>query len=153
MSYGELWERAGAVAADWHHDSLRAGEFVCILGFTSRDFTTIDLACLRSGATSVALQSSASAAQLRLIIGETEPCTLASSVELLDTALDAAAESSSLRRILVFDYLAQIDEQREVRRCPPAPGGMGPPDHARLTERRHRARVGPSARSRFRGHV
>ncbi|WP_327417482.1 carboxylic acid reductase [Streptomyces sp. NBC_01233] len=112
-SYGELWDRVGAVTREWHHNSLRVGEFVCILGFTSCDFTTIDLACVRAGAISVALQSSAPAAQLKPIIAETEPRILASSIELLDTALDAAAESTSLRRLLVFDYCGEIDDQRE----------------------------------------
>ena len=63
VSYGQLWARAGAVAAEWHHDSrhpLSAGEFVGVLGFTSGDYTTIDLACVRLGAVPVPLQASAS---------------------------------------------------------------------------------------------
>jgi fatty acid CoA ligase FadD9 len=116
ISYGELWAGVGAVATEWqhnHHHRLRAGEFVCILGFTSRDYTTIDLACVRTGAVSVPLQSSAPAAQLALIIAETEPRILASSIELLDTAVESAVKSTSVRRVLVFDYRADIDDQRE----------------------------------------
>jgi fatty acid CoA ligase FadD9 len=116
ISYGELWARVGAVAAEWHHDSqhqLIAGEFVCVLGFTSIDYTTIDLACVRLGAVSVPLQSGASVGHLKPVIAETEPRILASSVELLDTAVESALESTSLRRLVVFDYHSEVDDQRE----------------------------------------
>ncbi|HYZ54361.1 MAG TPA: carboxylic acid reductase, partial [Streptosporangiaceae bacterium] len=116
ISYGELWTRAGAVAAEWHHNSrhpVSAGEFVCVLGFTSGDYTTIDLACIRLGAVSVPLQSSASAGQLKPIIAETASRILASSVELLDTAVECAVDSTSLRRLVVFDYHPEVDDQRE----------------------------------------
>jgi fatty acid CoA ligase FadD9 len=116
VSYGELWARAGAVAAEWQHDSrhpVSAGEFVCVLGFTSGDYTTIDLAAIRLGAVSVPLQASASAGQLRPIIAETGPRILASSVELLDTAVECALDSTSLRRLVIFDYHPEADDQRE----------------------------------------
>jgi fatty acid CoA ligase FadD9 len=116
ISYGELWSRTGAIAAEWSHDPrapLRAGEFVCVLGFTSTDYATIELACLRLGAVSVPLQSSASVGHLKPIIAETEPRVLASSVELLHTAVECALASTSLRRLVVFDYHAGVDEQRE----------------------------------------
>jgi fatty acid CoA ligase FadD9 len=116
ISYGELWARVGAVAAEWHHHPgypLSAGEFVCVLGFTSSDYTTIDLACVRLGVVCVPLQSSASAGHLKPIIAETEPRILASSVEFLDTAVESALESTSLRRLVVFDYHPEVDDQRE----------------------------------------
>ena len=116
ISYGELWSRVGAVAAEWHHNSaypLSAGEFVCVLGFTSSDYTTIDLACVRLGAVCVPLQSSASVGQQKSIIAETGPRVLASSVELLDTAVECAQDSTSLRRLVVFDYHPGVDDQRE----------------------------------------
>ena len=116
ISYRELWARAGAIAADWrrHEDHpLSPGDFVCVLGFTSSDYTTVDLACLRAGAVAVPLQNSATAGRLRPIIAETEPRIIASSVELLDTAFEATAESTSLRRIVAFDYHPEVDEERE----------------------------------------
>jgi fatty acid CoA ligase FadD9 len=99
ISYGDLWARVGAVAAEWHHHSphpVTAGEFVCVLGFTGSDYTTVDLACVRLGAVCVPLQSSASVGQLKPIIAETAPRILASSVELLDTAVECALDSTSL---------------------------------------------------------
>ena len=43
ITYRELWARARAVASEWHHHGqhpLTAGDFVCILGFTSPDYAT-----------------------------------------------------------------------------------------------------------------
>jgi fatty acid CoA ligase FadD9 len=116
ITYGELWTRVGAVAAEWHHDArypVGAGEFVCILGFTGTDYTTIDLACVRLGAVCVPLPSSCSAGQLGPILAETAPRVLASSVEALGTAVECALQCSSLRRLVVFDYHPEVDEQRE----------------------------------------
>jgi fatty acid CoA ligase FadD9 len=116
ISYGELWSRAGAIATEWHHDPrspLRGGEFVSVFGFTSTDYATIELACVRLGAVSVPLHSSASADHLKPIIAETGPRILASSLELLHTAVECALAGTSLRRLVVFDYHADVDEQRE----------------------------------------
>jgi fatty acid CoA ligase FadD9 len=116
LSYGELWARVSAVAAEWHHNAhhpMSAGEFVGVLGFTSSDYTAIDLACFRIGAVSVPLQSSASAGQLNPIIAETAPRILASSVELVDTAVECALDSASVHRVVVFDYHPDVDDERE----------------------------------------
>ncbi|HEY4021523.1 MAG TPA: carboxylic acid reductase, partial [Pseudonocardiaceae bacterium] len=116
ISYSELWSRAGAVAAEWYHSlhhPLRAGEFVCVLGFTSSDYVTVDLACVRLGAVVVSLQASASVGQLRPIIEETTPSILVSSLEFLDTAVECALESTTLRRLVVFDYQPEIEDQRD----------------------------------------
>ncbi|WP_236789577.1 carboxylic acid reductase [Amycolatopsis sp. GM8] len=116
ISYRELWSRAGAIATEWHHDPrspLRAGEFVATFGFASTDYATLELACVRLGAVPVPLHSSVSAGHLKPIIGETEPRILATSLELLDTAVECALGGTSLRRLVVFDYHPDVDEQRE----------------------------------------
>src|SRR2546421_2454884 len=116
ISYAELWAQAGVIAADWRQDPsppLRVGEFVAVLGFTSPEYATIDVACVRLGAVSVPLQASASTDQLKPIIAETEPRILASSVDLLDTAVECALSSTSLRRLVVFDYRPEADDERE----------------------------------------
>ncbi|HEY4460844.1 MAG TPA: carboxylic acid reductase, partial [Pseudonocardiaceae bacterium] len=116
ISYDELWSRVGAVSAEWHHDAwnpLSAADMVCILGFTSCEYTVIDLACVRLGAACVPLQTSMPADGLKAIIEETEPYILASSVEQLDTAVECALASTSLRRLVVFDYHPEVDDQRE----------------------------------------
>ena len=43
MTYAELWTRSRALASEWHHNDrypLKAGDFVCILGFASPDYAT-----------------------------------------------------------------------------------------------------------------
>ncbi|MEW1737364.1 carboxylic acid reductase [Nocardia beijingensis] len=115
ITYGELWERVRAVAAAWHGDAdtpLRAGDFVGILGFTSSDYTTLDLACVHLGLVAVPMQSSAPVAQLAAIVAETEPRVLAATPELLDAAVTCALSDSGPRRLVVFDYHPGDDDQR-----------------------------------------
>jgi fatty acid CoA ligase FadD9 len=113
ITYREVWARAGAIAADWREHALDVGDVVCTLGFTSSDYTTIDLACIRSGVVAVPLQNSATAAHLKPIIAESGPVLVATSVEFLDLAVSATAESDSVRRIVVFDHHSEVDDERE----------------------------------------
>ncbi|GAA3436901.1 AMP-binding protein [Kutzneria kofuensis] len=116
ITYREARDRAAAIAADWRRHGERpldAGDIVCTLGFTSPDYAVIDLACLRSGAVAVPLQNSATAAHLKPIVAETEPLIVATSIELVDLAIDTTAESTSLRRVVVFDYHPDVDDERE----------------------------------------
>ncbi len=117
ITYGELWERVRAVAAAWHGDSrepLRAGDFVGILGFTSSDYTTVDLACIHLGLVAVPLQSSAPVAQLSAIVEETAPRVLAATPELLDAAVTCALSQAGPQRLIVFDYHPGDDDQRSA---------------------------------------
>ena len=59
ISYGELWERVQALAAALRAKPVRPGDRVAILGFTSVDYTVVDMALSRLGAVSVPLQTSA----------------------------------------------------------------------------------------------
>ncbi len=116
ITYRQLSDRVEAVAADWagHADApLATGDVVAVLGFTSCDYATVDLACVRLGAVSVPLQSSASAHNLAPIVAESEPSILATSSELLDKAVALAAGSSTVRRVVVFDHRPEVDDQRE----------------------------------------
>ncbi|MEV1064383.1 carboxylic acid reductase [Streptomyces sp. NPDC050263] len=123
VGYGELWGRAGAVAAEWAADPgagepgrrpLVPGEFVAIYGFTSCDYVTLDLACLRHGAVSVPLQSGAPVSQLAPIIAETGPRVVATSVELLDRAVELVLSAESAPRLVVFDHHPEDDVEREA---------------------------------------
>ena len=113
ITYRELWSRVQAVSAEWQHGSLRAGDFVCLLGFTSTDYATLDLACVHSGAVSVPLQSSAPVSQLQPIVQETGPRIIATSVELLGKAVELAISSELQPRVIVFDHHPEVDEERE----------------------------------------
>lgn len=116
VSYAELWERAGAVAAEWAADAehpVGEGDFVAVYGFTSVDYAVLDLACLRAGAVSVPLQSSSAPGKLKPIIAETEPRVIATSLEALDNAVELALSAPSRPRVIVFDLHPEADDERE----------------------------------------
>ena len=93
---------------------MRPGDRVAILGFTSIDYTTVDMALLRLGAVSVPLQTSAPVAQLRPIAAETEPVAIASSIDFLDDAVELMLTGHLPERLVVFDYHAEVDDHREA---------------------------------------
>ena len=97
---------------------MTAGDRVCVLGFTSVDYTTIDIALGLVGAVSVPLQTSAAIAQLQPIVLETEPTVFAASVDYLSDAVDvilAAADAGHTpAHLVVFDYRGELDDNREA---------------------------------------
>jgi fatty acid CoA ligase FadD9 len=121
VTYGELAERVEQLSRALTSDAdgvVTAGDRVCVLGFTSVDYTTIDIALGVAGAVSVPLQTSAAVAQLQPIVIETEPTVFAASVDYLSDAVDvilAGAEAGHTPgRVVVFDYRAEIDDNREA---------------------------------------
>lgn len=117
ITYRELWTRARAVASAWYGDAdhpVRPGDFVAVLGFTSVDYTTVDLACIHLGAATVPLQSGASVGQLTAILEEAPPKVFAVSAELLDHAVDCVLAGATPETLLVFDYHPEDDDQREA---------------------------------------
>jgi fatty acid CoA ligase FadD9 len=121
ITYRELWARSRAVASEWHHDGrypLRAGDFVCILGFASTDYATLLLASIHLGAVIVPLQTSAPAAQHAEIIAETQPRILATGVDYLDAAVSAVL-AGTVPHLLVSSTTrpgTMINETRSNRR-------------------------------------
>ena len=114
ITYRELWDRVGAVATGLAGDPVRPGDRVCVLGFTSVDYTTVDMALVQIGAVSVPLQTSAPVAQLRPIVAETEPSVIAASVDYLDDAVELVLTAHTPARLIVFDYHPEVDDQREA---------------------------------------
>jgi len=117
VSYRELWDRVGAVASALTGDpahSVRPGDRVCVLGFTSVDYTTVDVALVQMGAVSVPLQASAPVTQLRLIVAETEPSVIAAGVDYLADAVELVVAGYEPARLVVFDYHPEVDDQREA---------------------------------------
>jgi len=116
ITYRELWARVGVVSSEWQHHPeypLNAGDFVCLLGFSSTDYTTIDLACIHMGAVSVPLQTSASAEQNMAIIAETKPRIIAVGIDYLDAVVEAVLAGSAPERLIVFDYEPEDDDQQD----------------------------------------
>jgi fatty acid CoA ligase FadD9 len=114
ITYRELSDRINAVAAALTQNPVRPGDRVAILGFTSIDYTTVDMALLRLGAVSVPLQTSAPVAQLRPIAAETEPAVIASSVDFLDDAVELMLTGHLPERLVVFDFHGEVDAHREA---------------------------------------
>ena len=114
ITYRQLGNRVHAVTNAWHNDPVKPGDRVAILGFTSVDYTVIDMALIELGAVSVPLQTSAPAAQLHPIVAETEPKLIASSVDFLDDAVELVRSGPAPARLVVFDYRPEVDDQREA---------------------------------------
>lgn len=113
ITYGELWKRTGALAAELHHSTnapLTAGSSVAFLAFTSGDYATLDLACIRLGAIVVPLQTGSSQAQIDSILQETEPLIFAVSIDYLDIAVEVVLKTPSIRRILLLNYYSEVSE-------------------------------------------
>lgn len=117
MTYRQLWANVRAIAGAWRHDTANPvvpGDVVATVSFASAEYLTIDLVCAYLGLVAVPLQHNTTASRLRPIVEEVEPSTLAAGVGYLDLAVEAALGSSSLRRVVVFDYRPEVDEQREA---------------------------------------
>ena len=114
VSYGRLWERVDAFGAALRDDPIRPGDRVAILGFTSVDYTVIDIALTQLGAVSVPLQTSAPQSQLQPIIAETDPVLIASSIDYVDDAVELILSGEAPARLVVFDFQSAIDDQRDA---------------------------------------
>ncbi|WP_343576377.1 carboxylic acid reductase [Mycobacterium sp.] len=120
VTYGELAERVAHLSRALADGMTARGDRVCVLGFTSVDYTTIDIALGCVGAVSVPLQTSAAITQLLPIVLETEPTVFAASIDHLSDAVDvilaAAPAGHTPARLVVFDYRSEIDDNREALR-------------------------------------
>jgi fatty acid CoA ligase FadD9 len=117
VTYRELWERVGAVASALTNSPghrVQPGDRVCVLGFTSVDYATIDMALVQLGAVSVPLQTSAPISQLQPIVTETEPRVFASSIDDLGDAVELVLTAYTPAQLVVFDYRPEVTEQREA---------------------------------------
>jgi len=115
-SFGEIWTDVQAVAAEWHNDAanpVRGGDFGAVLGFASSGYATVQLANVHLGVVNVPLQANAPIDQHVAIIAETEPRVLATSIELIDAAVDAVLGGTVPPRLVVFDYEPRDDGQRD----------------------------------------
>jgi fatty acid CoA ligase FadD9 len=115
ITYRELWDRTNAFASALTAEhAVQPGDRVCILGFTSVDYTTIDIALPRLGAVSVPLQTGAAITQLLPIVAETEPAVIAASVDNLSDAAELVLSGHAPGRLVVFDYHPEVDTHREA---------------------------------------
>ncbi|KAA1246773.1 carboxylic acid reductase [Mycobacterium simiae] len=114
ITYAELGVRVETLARALTHDSLGMGDRVCLLGFNSLDYTTIDVALGLIGAVSVPLQTSTAVAQLQPIVAETVPRLIAASVNQLPDAVELILSGQLPDKLVVFDYHPEVDDHREA---------------------------------------
>lgn len=114
ITYRELGERVDALTRALANDPIKAGDRVAVLGFNSLDFTTLDLALAKLAAVGVPLQTSSAPAQLQPIVVETEPALIAASVNQLPVAVELALAGHLPAKLVVFDYHAEVDDDRDA---------------------------------------
>lgn len=115
ITYRELWDRCGALLnALRAEDSVRPGDRVCVLGFSSVDYTTIDITLSRLAAVSVPLQTGASLTQLQPIVVDTEPTLIAAGADYLADAVELVLSGHAPNRVIVFNYHPEVDTHREA---------------------------------------
>jgi fatty acid CoA ligase FadD9 len=113
ITYRELWDRINAFA-NALTAQVRPGDRVCVLGFNSVDYTTIDVALAQLGAVSVPLQTGAAVTQLLPIVTETGPTLIGASVDNLSDAVELVLSGHAPGRLMVFDYHPEVDAHREA---------------------------------------
>ncbi|ORW10496.1 carboxylic acid reductase [Mycolicibacter longobardus] len=114
ITYGELADRVRAAAAALVAGAVRPGDRVAVLGFTSVDYTVIDVALGQIGAVSVPLQTSAAVGTLTPIVAETEPRVIAAGIDALPDAVELVLTGPAPTRLVVFDYHEQVDDHRDA---------------------------------------
>src|SRR6478609_8007973 len=114
LTYFETWARVKALADALANDPVHPGDRVATLGFTSADYAVVDMALSLTGAVAVPLQTSAPLTQLHPILVETEPVAILSSVDHLNDAVELALTAFAPKRLVVFDYHPQVDDEREA---------------------------------------
>ena len=132
VTYRELGERVGALARALTDDPLQAGDRVCVLGFNSVGYATIDMALGQIGAVSVPLQTSAALTQLQPIVAETEPTVIAASVDQLPDAVElilSAPENAPAR-----SSWCSTTTPRSTTSARPSKGARTPAARARLAD-------------------
>jgi fatty acid CoA ligase FadD9 len=116
ITYRDLWANVRAIATALRHEKanpLVPGDFVATVGFASPEYLTIDLVAAYLGLVAVPLQHNAAASRLQPIIAEIEPRVIATGAGYLDLAVDAALGSTSVQRLVLFDYQPEVDDHRE----------------------------------------
>ncbi|OBI15941.1 carboxylic acid reductase [Mycobacterium sp. E2497] len=114
ITYRQLGERVAALGRAWANDEVHVGDRVCVLGFNSVDYATIDMALATISAISVPLQTSASLTSLQPIVTETEPTVIAASANQLPDAVELILSGHRPAKLVVFDYHPEVDDEREA---------------------------------------
>lgn len=117
ITYKELESRLEALASLWRHHSqhrVAPGERVAFIAFTGAEMATVDLALNYALAVSVPLQANLQPTDMREILSDTAPVTIAATIDNLELTAGYALDQTSVRSIIVLDYDERIDDEREA---------------------------------------
>ncbi|WP_219043577.1 thioester reductase domain-containing protein [Zhongshania aquimaris] len=107
ISYAQLQSRIHAIANVWkdHPDYyVKPDERVCIFGFTSAEFTTLDFATAYVQAITVPMQTGTSQQTIDQIFETIRPATVAVTAKNLVSMAEHVAGKSYIRNLIVFEY-------------------------------------------------
>ncbi len=119
ITYAQLQTRVAAVSRAWIDLPVNPGDRVATLGFTSLDYTTIDLALMQLGAVAVPLQTNTPIDRIRPVLAEIEPTLIASSVAHLDEAVQAVLNGPPPARFVFSTFILRLTRiGRHLRSLP-----------------------------------
>ena len=116
VSYAELLSRIEAVASAWRHHSaclLKTDEFVCTIGFSGIEFFILDTACIFTQTVAVPMQTTMAETDRRDVYSSINPVIIAATLDALVMTARDALELDGVRALIVFDYDARDDNDRE----------------------------------------
>lgn len=117
ISYGQLQKRIHAVANAWKHDpvhGIKPGENICIFGFAGVEFTIIDFATAYMQAVTVPMQTGTAHMDIDEIFATIQPAVVAITAGDLAAITPHVAGKEYIRSLVVFDYDARDDADREA---------------------------------------
>ncbi|MGH3556406.1 MAG: AMP-binding protein [Mycobacterium sp.] len=114
VTYADVWKRVRAVASGLADLNVQSGDRIATLGFTSVDYTVIDLALMHLGAVAVPLPGGVPLSILEPIVTEIRPTVLAASIRNLTEAVDVVLSQTESVRLVAFDYRAEVDDHRDA---------------------------------------
>ena len=116
ITYRQLWQRAGALAAGLEAQGVKPGTVVAALAYNSVDLLCLMFACLRLGAVWAPLNVALGPEDLHYSVGATQAKILVVSVEMVERNLTGLTELAQSMPILQLDeapavqaWIATID--------------------------------------------
>lgn len=102
ISYGEAWERAGALASALSETGLRPGDRVGLMMSNRLGYVVADLACVRGGYVKVAMNDMLTREEYEHIASDSGSKVLVVDEGFLGTASDLAEEIPTVEDVVVF---------------------------------------------------
>ncbi|MCW3033456.1 MAG: long-chain fatty acid--CoA ligase [Solirubrobacterales bacterium] len=103
ITWGELRERADALAGGLHGLGLRRGDTLALMIGNRPEFHLCDIAAMMVGAAPFSIYSTYTAEQIAYLVGDAEARILICEQQFLDRVLEARASLPNLEHVIVID--------------------------------------------------